>query len=99
MSLDLTKEWRNWHNRTVYETGRPPWLLSVSAKDFPVLSRVDMYGEVTVSCGDMPSVVSEVALLLGQAERGPEQRGLLRLRALALAGQDTLNAVLRFSGD
>src|ERR1035438_6089014 len=24
MNSELTREWREWHNRSVYETGRPP---------------------------------------------------------------------------
>jgi hypothetical protein len=37
--------------------------------------------------------------LLGQAVEGPERRGLLRLRALALAGQDDPGAEMCFLGD
>jgi hypothetical protein len=44
-------------------------------------------------------LASEVALLYIQAKQGPERRGLLRLQALALAGQAEPDAVLRFSGD
>ncbi len=74
-------------------------LLPVSGKTFPVLARVDLYGDATVASGDLPALVSEVAVLLEQAKLGPERRGLLRLQALALAGQGKPDAVIRFSGD
>jgi hypothetical protein len=74
-------------------------LLSVSGTSSGVLARVDPYGDAIVPSGDMAALASEVALLLTQAKQCPERRGLLRLQALALAGQAEPDAVLRFSGD
>ena len=74
-------------------------LLPVSGKSSGVLARVDSYGDAIVTAGDMAALASEVALLLAQAKQGPERRGLLRLQALALAGQAEPDAVLRFTGD
>src|SRR5487761_1887429 len=33
MNSELTREWREWHNRSVYETGRPPPWCSVCRGD------------------------------------------------------------------
>ena len=74
-------------------------LLPVPGKSSGVLARVDPYGDAIVPSGDMVALASEVALLLTQANQGTERRGLLRLQALALAGQAEPDAVLRFSGD
>jgi hypothetical protein len=74
-------------------------LVPVSRKSSGVLARVDPYGEAIVPSGDMAALASEVALLLTQVRQGPERRGLLRLQALALAGQAEPDAVLRFTGD
>ena len=74
-------------------------LLPVPARSFPVLAGADPYGDAIVLSDDMAALASEVALLLTQAKQGPERRGLLRLHALALAGQAEPDAVLRFSGD
>ena len=74
-------------------------LIPVSGKSSGVLARVDQYGDAIVPAGDMAALASEVALLLTQAKQGPERRGLLRLQALALAGQAEPDAVLRFTGD
>jgi hypothetical protein len=74
-------------------------LLPVSGKNFPVLARIDPYGDAIVRSRDMAALAPEVALLLTQARQGPERRGLLRLQALVLAGQAEPDAVLRFSGD
>jgi hypothetical protein len=73
--------------------------LPVSGKNSGVLARVDPYGDAIVPSGDMAALASEVTLLLTQAKQGPERRGLLRLQALALAGQAEPDAVLRCSGD
>ena len=74
-------------------------LLPVSGTSSGVLARVDPYGDAIVPGGDMAALASEVALLLTQAKQGRERRGLLRLQAVALAGQAEPDAVLRFSGD
>ena len=74
-------------------------LLPVPAKSFPVLAKVDPYGDALLLGDEMAALASEVALLLTQAEPGPERRGLLRLQALVLAGQAETGAVLRFNGD
>jgi hypothetical protein len=74
-------------------------LLPVPEDAFPVLARVDPYRDVVISGTDLTALASEVAQLLKRADIGPEHRGLLRLRALALAGQDAPGAELRFVGD
>jgi len=74
-------------------------LLPASGKSFPILAKVDPYEDVALLGGDLAALASEVALLLTMARPGPERRGLLRLQALALAGQAEPDAVLRFSGD
>jgi hypothetical protein len=74
-------------------------LLPVSGTSFPILARVDPYGTVVVLGGDKAALVTEADLLLEQARTGPERRGLLRLRALAVAGQAEAGGVLQFTGD
>jgi hypothetical protein len=54
---------------------------------------------VVISGTDLTALAFEAAQLLKLADTGPEQRGLLRLRALAVAGQDEPDAELRFVGD
>ena len=74
-------------------------LLPVSRRTFPEEARAGLYGNATVASGDRPALVLEVAVLLEQAKLGPERRGLLRLQAMAIAGQGAPDAVIRFSGD
>ena len=35
MNSELTREWRKWHNISVYETGRPPVLARAAATPGP----------------------------------------------------------------
>jgi hypothetical protein len=74
-------------------------LLPVPEEAFPVLARVEPYSDVVISGTDLTALASEVTQLLKRADTGPEHRGLLRLRALAVAGQGRLGAELRFVGD
>jgi hypothetical protein len=74
-------------------------LLPVPEDAFPVLARVEPYSDVVISGTDLMALASEVAQLFKLADTGPERRGLLRLRALAVAGQDEPGAELRFAGD
>jgi hypothetical protein len=74
-------------------------LLPVPGDDFPVLARVEPYSDVVISGTDLAALAFEAARLLKLADTGPEQRGLLRLRALAVAGQDEPDAELWFIGD
>jgi hypothetical protein len=74
-------------------------LLPAAGNSLPVLARIDPYGDATVLRADLAALASEVASLLTRAKQGPERRGLLRLLALAAAGQAEADAVLRFSGD
>jgi hypothetical protein len=74
-------------------------LLPVRDAAFPVLSRVDPYGDAAIHRSDLAGLVSEVSVLLDRAADGPERRGLIRLQALALAGQGQHGAELRFTGD
>jgi hypothetical protein len=66
---------------------------------FPVLARVELDSDVVISGTDLMALASEVAQLFKLADTGPERCGLLRLRALAVAGQDEPGAELRFVGD
>jgi len=74
-------------------------LLPASAANFPVLARVDPFGRTVISGADLAALAHEAGELLGQAVEGPEGRGLLRLRALALAGQDDPGAEMCLLGD
>jgi hypothetical protein len=74
-------------------------LLPVPKDAFPVLARLEPYRNVVIPDTDLMALASEVARLLKRADAGPEHRGLLRLRALAVAGQGEPGAELRFVGD
>jgi hypothetical protein len=74
-------------------------LLPVPEDAFPVLARVEQYRDVVIAGTDLMALASEAARLLKRADAGPEHRGLLRLRALAVAGQGEPGAELRFVGD
>ncbi len=66
---------------------------------FPVLARIDPNREATIANADLAALANEVTLLLHQAVDGPERRGLLKLRALALAGHGRPGADLWVIGD
>ena len=66
---------------------------------FPVLARVERYRDVVIPDTDLMALASEAARLLKGAAAGPGHRRLLRLRALAVAGQGEPDAELRFVGD
>jgi hypothetical protein len=74
-------------------------LLPVPESRFPVLAEADPHGEATIANPDLVALADEVTLLLRQAVDGPERRGLLRLRALALEGHRRPGASLSFIGD
>jgi hypothetical protein len=74
-------------------------LLPVPAESFPVLGRIDPFGKTVIPGEDLAAVAREAGQLLGQVAEGPERRGLLRLRALATAGQDDPAAQVCFLGD
>jgi hypothetical protein len=74
-------------------------LLPVPEDTFPVLARVEPHSDVVISGTDLTALASEVDQLLKRADTGSEHRGLLRLRALAVAGQGEPGAELRFAGD
>ncbi|HUA42590.1 MAG TPA: hypothetical protein VMA32_13535 [Streptosporangiaceae bacterium] len=67
--------------------------------DLPLLSSVDPFGGVTVQQTSMQALIAEVNSLLRDARPGPEQRGLLRLRALAEACAALAGSELLFRGD
>lgn len=67
--------------------------------DFPLLSRIDPYGDVDFNSSDMAAIPDEVAGLVELAKDGPERRGLLRLEALAVYGSRIPGSVLRSVGD
>jgi hypothetical protein len=74
-------------------------LLPAPADNFPVLGRIDPFGKTVISGADLAALAYETGQLLGQAVEGPERRGLLRLRTLALAGLDDPCAEMCFLGD
>lgn len=47
----------------------------------------------------MPALLTELDLLLGRAEPGPETRGLLRLRTMARLCRDGDRLAVLFVGD
>jgi hypothetical protein len=49
-----------------------------------LLGRVDPHGETCLGYVEMERLVAEIDLLLGEAMPGPECRGLMRLRVMAL---------------
>ncbi|MDG4798190.1 hypothetical protein [Micromonospora sp. WMMD1082] len=51
---------------------------------FPLLGQVDPYGETHLGPTDMGSLITEVDRLLSRAKPGPEYRGLMRLRTMAI---------------
>ncbi|MFE9207401.1 hypothetical protein [Micromonospora sp. NPDC007230] len=66
---------------------------------FPLLSRVDPYGDVQFMPSDMPQLLSEIERLLPFARQGPERRGLERLRILAEVCATMTDASIAFVGD
>lgn len=74
-------------------------LLPAPTEDFPVLRRLDPFGKTVISGADLAALAREAGQMLSHTVEGPERRGLLRLRALALAGQDGPGAEVCFLGD
>lgn len=74
------------------------WLLEF-ASAFPMLSRIDEYGEVQFSAAELASVCDEVSSLLKLAREGPERRGVMRFLALATHGSQLPRSTLRVVGD
>jgi hypothetical protein len=59
---------------------------------------VDPYGDVCLDFDEVPSLIAEIDFLLDEARPGPEYRGLMRLRAMAVrCGQERGRLV--FVGD
>jgi hypothetical protein len=59
-------------------------LIPVGDPAFPVLGQVDPHDELWLDASQMAELLSEIDRLLPRAKPGPEQRGLHRLRTLAL---------------
>ncbi len=68
---------------TFYAAGDFDGLLPVTEDAFPVLVRIDPYGDIMVPDVDLATLAYEVDRLLKRVDHGPERHGLLRLRALA----------------
>jgi hypothetical protein len=66
---------------------------------FPLLSQVDPYGRMELPSVTMSELIAEVDALVPIAREGSEQRGLLRLRALASACACEAASCLIFTGD
>jgi hypothetical protein len=67
--------------------------------EFPTLSKVDVFGDLELRPVAMPALIAEIDKLSPTGRPGPEQRGLLRLRALAEKCAETPASVLVFHGD
>jgi hypothetical protein len=65
----------------------------------PLLSQVNPFGDLELDRASMRALIAEIHSLLPAARPGPEQRGLLRLCALARACAATAGSVLVFHGD
>jgi len=65
----------------------------------PVLGAIDPYADTSMASVEMPGLLRDVDLALGDADDGPETRGLLRLRALAGLCRDDASTFLVFIGD
>jgi hypothetical protein len=66
---------------------------------FPLLSQVDPYDDTEFHQSAMPDLISDIDRLLETTQHGPEQRGLLRLRAMAERCAQTPDGSLVFIGD
>jgi hypothetical protein len=64
-----------------------------------LLGRIDRYGETRLAPVEMSLLIREIDDLLVDARPGPEQHGLVRLRALALRCSQQQGAELVFVGD
>ena len=69
------------------------------SSNFLQLSRIDPYGDVDFGPSDMAAIPDEVDSLMVLATDGPERRGLLRLRTLAVHGSRIHGSVLHSVGD
>jgi hypothetical protein len=67
--------------------------------DLPLLGRIDPNGQVEFGSSDMAAIRDEVGSLVALAWEGPEQRGLMRLQALAAHGSRIPGSVLHSLGD
>jgi hypothetical protein len=65
---------------------------------FSLLGEVDPHGETRLGVRDMAALVAEIDRLLRQARPGPEYRGLMRLRTMALCCSQELGELV-FVGD
>ncbi|PGH42338.1 hypothetical protein GA0070622_1842 [Micromonospora sediminicola] len=74
-------------------------VLGREESSFPLLSRVDPYGDVQFMPFDMPQLLSEIERLLPSARQEPERRGLERLRILAEVCATMTDASIAFVGD
>lgn len=74
-------------------------LLPASEPAGGCLSRVDPYGSTSFEPAEMDVLVDEVDRLILLAKEGPERRGLLRLRALAVECRSRPGSWLKFLGD
>lgn len=65
----------------------------------PVLGAIDSCADTSMTSVEIPGLLRDVELALGDAKDGPEIRGLLRLRTLAGLCQDDASTCLIFVGD
>ncbi|MFI5732184.1 hypothetical protein ACIA49_18820 [Kribbella sp. NPDC051587] len=74
-------------------------LLPADPAGYPLLSRVDSFGETVFVPADMDELLREIDRLLPTSHPGPQRRGLLRLRALAARCERSPGSIIRFVGD
>ncbi len=80
MNSELTREWRKWHNISVYETGRPP---TRPARPLPPLTRAAR----PIAALPPGPACGRAALLRRRAEQQPAQRRHALLQPGHLPGQ------------
>jgi hypothetical protein len=73
-------------------------LLRASGPDRALLSAVDPHDETRLGPGEMSALIAEIDLILDKAKPGPERRGLMRLRAMAVRCRQEGGQLL-FTGD
>ncbi len=74
-------------------------LIPATDANFPLLGRVDTYGDVELTSEEMPELIAEIDRVLPEAQPGPETNGLVRLRVLAVLCADIPGSSLLFAGD
>jgi hypothetical protein len=80
-------------------SARAPALLPLDEQAYPLLGRIHPWAQFAYDARDMAAMLPEIDQLFATARDGAERRGLLRLRALAVHGQDQPGSRLVVIGD